>query len=121
MNVRRSGDIFCYSYRDPNLDNTRAVFSAVADFIEDFAAQGMPLDDIIIGAVNTTDPLLDPAGVCESQCVRALKGVTPEELARTRHELLATKPADLAAMADVLRKYAREGKFCTFSGTNGGA
>lgn len=93
MNVRRSGDIFCYSYRDPNLDNTRAVFSNVADFIEDFAAQGMPLDDIIIGAVNTTDPLLDPAGVCESQCVRALKGVTPEELAKTRHELLATKPA----------------------------
>lgn len=121
MNVRRSGDIFCYSYRDPNLDNTRAVFSNVADFIEDFAAQGMPLDDIIIGAVNTTDPLLDPADVCESQCVRALKGVTPEELAKTRHELLATKPADLAAMADVLRKYAREGKFCTFSGTNGGA
>ena len=121
MNVRRSGDIFCYSYRDPNLDNTRAVFSTVADFIEDFAAQGMPLDNIIIGAVNTTDPLLDPAGVCESQCVRALKGVTPEELAKTRHELLATKPADLAAMADVLRKYAREGKFCTFSGTNGGA
>ena len=121
MNVRRSGDIFCYSYRDPNLDNTRAVFSAVADFIENFAAQGMPLDDIIIGAVNTTDPLLDPAGVCESQCVRALKGVTPEDLAKTRHELLATKPADLAAMAGVLRKYAREGKFCTFSGTNGGA
>ena len=53
--------------------------------------------------------------------VAALKGVTPEELAKTRHELLATKPADLAAMADVLRKYAREGKFCTFSGTNGGA
>ena len=121
MNVRRSGDIFCYSYRDPNLDNTRAVFSAVADFIEDFAAQGMPLDDIIIGAVNTTDPLLDPAGVCESQCVRALKGVTPEDLAKTRHELLATKPADLAAMAGVLRKYACEGKFCTFSGANGGA
>lgn len=121
MNVRRSGDIFCYSYRDPNLDNTRAVFSAVADFIEDFAAQGIPLDDIIIGSVNTTDPLLDPAGVCESQCVRALKGVTPEELAKTRHELLATKPADLAAMAGVLRKYAHDGKFCTFSGANGGA
>jgi hypothetical protein len=24
-------------------------------------------------------------------------------------------------MAGVLRKYAREGKFCTFSGANGGA
>lgn len=112
MNVRRSGDIFCYSYRDPNLDNTRAVFSAVADFIENFAAQGMPLDDIIIGAVNTTDPLLDPAGVCESQCVRALKGVTPEELAKTRHELLGDqarrpcghgrRPAQIRARGKVL-------------------
>ena len=53
--------------------------------------------------------------------MRALKGVTPEELAKTRHELLATKPADLAAMAGVLRKYAHDGKFCTFSGANGGA
>ena len=48
-------------------------------------------------------------------------GVTPEDLAKTRHELLATKPADLAAMAGVLRKYAHDGKFCTFSGANGGA
>ena len=51
----------------------------------------------------------------------AWRYLTPEELTKTRHELLATKPADLAAMAGVLRKYAREGKFCTFSGTNGGA
>lgn len=40
MNVRRSGDIFCYSYRDPNLDNTRAVFSNVADFIQGFRGAG---------------------------------------------------------------------------------
>ena len=89
--------------------------------------------DICSGSVHAVDELAyDIIAMFETESrdmiireltekYRSTEGVTPEELAKTRHELLATKPADLAAMAGVLRKYAREGKFCTFSGANGGA
>ena len=30
----------------------------MADFLEEFVQQGMPLDDMIIGTLNTIDPLL---------------------------------------------------------------
>ena len=112
MSIRASGDLFCYSYRDPNLENTRAAFNGMADFLSDALAQGMPLDDLIIGTVNTTDPLLDPSGVCELECTRQLRGITPDDIARIRREILHTTPDDLLTQLDALRTFQQEGKFC---------
>ena len=112
MNVRANGDIYCYSYRDPHLTNAKAAFGSMADFLADFAGQDIPLDDIIIGTVNTTDPLLDPAGVCDLQCVRYLKGTTPQDIARIRREILGTTAEDLRRQVELLRTFAQNGKFC---------
>ena len=67
MGARLNGNLFSYSYRDPNLENTRAAYCGMADFLEEFVQQGMPLDDMIIGTLNTIDPLLDPAGICDQE------------------------------------------------------
>ena len=112
MNVRTNGDIFCYSYRDPNLKATQAAYGGMADFLEDFLAQGMPLDDIIIGTVNTTDPLLDPSGVCELACIRRLKGTTPEMIAQIRREILHCTAEELQKLSGLLRAYLADGHFC---------
>ena len=112
MNVRTNGDIFCYSYRDPNLKATQAAYGGMADFLEDFLAQGMPLDDIIIGTVNTTDPLLDPSGVCELACIRHLKGTTPEMIAQIRREILHCTAEELQKLSGLLRAYLADGHFC---------
>lgn len=112
MGIRTNGDVFCYSYRDPDLENTRAAYSGMADFLENFLAQGAPLGDIIIGAVNTTDPLLDPAGICELECVRRLKGTTPETIARIRREILSTTAEELSELLPVLREITTQSKFC---------
>ena len=76
----------------------------------------MPLDDIIIGTVNTTDPLLDPAGQCELSCRRYLKGTTNEDIATLRHEILDTTAADLRALIPTLRAYVENGIFCAVGG-----
>lgn len=112
MVVRANGDLICYSYRDPNLENTRSVYLGMADHLEAFLRQNPPLDDIVIGAVNTSDPLLDPAAVCELACIRHLKGITPQSLTQTRHELLDTTADDLAALAAVLRDCVADAKYC---------
>lgn len=36
MGARLNGDLFSYSYRDPNLENTRAAYCGMADFLEEF-------------------------------------------------------------------------------------
>lgn len=112
MSIRANGDIFCYSYRDPSLINTLNAYKGVADFIESVAVDSFPLDDIIIGTVNTTDPLLSPAEKCTLEAVRYLKGTTAESIAKIRKEILHTSSADLAKFAVLLRQYTEKAKLC---------
>lgn len=112
MAVRDNGDVFCYSYRDPNTENSRTAYCGIADFLDGFLNSGMPLDDIIIGTVNTTDPLLDPAGVCDRKCRQYLRGVTDADIDRTRSEILKTTPETLGKLSELLRGYISDGKFC---------
>ena len=118
MNVRSNGDVFCYSYRDPNVENSLAVYGGIPDFLAEFLSQGMPMDDIIIGTVNTTEPLLDPAGVCELECIRYLKGTTAADISRIRREILGTTAEKLLKLAEPLRAYAENGKFCAVGSKN---
>ena len=112
MNVRANGDIYCYSYRDPNLPNSAEVFAGLPGVLDEILGEGMPLDDIIIGTVNMTDPLLDPAGVCELNCRRYLKGTSTQDIAKLRHEILDTTDADLRALIPTLCGYVENGVFC---------
>lgn len=112
MNIRANGDIFCYSYRDPDLHGTRLAFSGMADFLTDALSQDIILDDIIIGTLGAVNPLLSPSGVCSLECIRYLKGITPEYLADIRRQILSTSPQELAEFTDTLREFSEKGKLC---------
>ncbi len=112
MGVQMNGHIFAYSFRDPNLAHTKAVYAGMADFLSEFVEQGMPLDEIIIGTLNMIEPLLSPAGVCDQECVRYLKCITNEDIAGIRREILATDSEALKPLVEVIRAYVAEGKFC---------
>ncbi len=112
MRVTIGGDVVCYSYRDPHLENSCTAFQSIPDFLKDFLEQQMPLDDIIIGTVNTTEPLLGPAEVCSTECLRYLNGISHEAIATLRKDILGTTPQKLSALIDTLRAYTAHGKFC---------
>lgn len=110
MGVQMNGDIFAYSYRDPDIGNTIEAYAGMADFLTEFLAQDMPLNDIIIGTVAMIDPLLSPAGICDLECVRYLKGITGEDIARVRREVIQTTADDLRALGHTLKEYVEDGK-----------
>lgn len=112
MSIRTNGDMFCYSYRDPNLSNTKKAFEGTVRFLEDYLKADQPLDDIIIGTVNTSDPLLDPSGICDSECLRYLKGITHGDIEKIRCEILDTSKEDLEKLLDSLKNFIKQGKFC---------
>ena len=112
MGVQMNGDIFAYSYRDPDLAGTVEAYAGMADFLTEFLAQDMPLDDIIIGTMAMIDPLLSPAGICDQECVRYLKGITFEDIARVRREVMQTTADDLRKLEDTLKAYVENGKYC---------
>lgn len=112
MGIQRNGNLFSYSYRDPNLENTKAVYQDMAAFLEEFTAQDMPLDDIIIGTISMVDPLLSPAGICDQECVRYLKGITKEDISQIRTQILTTTPQELEKLVEAVKAYVEKGKFC---------
>lgn len=110
MGVQMNGDIFVYSYRDPDLENTVEAYAGMADFLTEFLTQDIPLDDTIIGTIAMIDPLLSPAGICDQECVRYLKGITGEDVARVRREVMQTTTDDLRALEETLKAYVEDGK-----------
>lgn len=111
MRIRPSGDMFCYSYRDPDPENSRQAFLEVADALEEMLEE-MPLNDYIIGAVNSSDPLLDPSSRCQVGCIRYLKQSAPDAMTKLRCEILDTTKEELYTHIALLRDYAASGKFC---------
>lgn len=53
-----NGDLFAYSYRDPNPANTLQVFRAAPDYLRAFCRDWEPFDQLLIGAVSDAEPLL---------------------------------------------------------------
>lgn len=112
MNIRSDGDVFSYSYRDPDLENTKAAFGSISEFLTEYLEQDAPLDDIIIGTVNTTDPLIEPAERCVFECIRHLEGRAQEDIERIRKEILSTDTKALSELIDTIKMYEQDGKFC---------
>ena len=112
MSVRANGDLFCYSYRDPNVKKTVEVYRAMPGFIEAFLKQNTPIDDIIIGTVNVTDPLLSPKQRVAIELKRYLKGTTYEDICKVRKEVLETTPQDLNKLESVVKQLAENGTVC---------
>ena len=112
MSIRPNGDVLCYSYRDPKVETTKEAYLGIGEFLEEVLEEDMPLDDMIIGTVNSSDPLLDPAGICDLECSRYLKGITHEHVAQVRKEILETTGEDLKEMLEPLQGFLEKGKFC---------
>lgn len=112
MSIRVNGDMICYSYRDPKFDSAKAVYQGMSSFLEKMLDAGMPLDDLIIGTVNSSDPLMDPAGICAMECGRYLKGTTHQDIVQLRTEILETTKEDLEKLVEPLQAFLENGKFC---------
>lgn len=112
MRVQLGGNTFCYSYRDPNPNASKEAFFGMPEFLEDFLGQGAPIDDIIIGTVNSTEPLCDPSDILETETVRYFRGITHEDINTLRKQILTTTPEHLAKRLPELKKYLENSKFC---------
>lgn len=112
MSVKGNGDIFCYSYRDPDLEHTKEAYQHLSDALKEMLQEEMPLDDLIIGAVNMSEPLMDPESACNQACVRYLRGVTHDELVKMRREILNTSTQDILALIPVMELFENSGKYC---------
>lgn len=108
----RSGEGYFVSYRDPNLKETDEVFEGVADYLEHFDADERDMTKYVIGTISDLDtPLLPPYK--GSKALSAwYSGVTDEMLGEERRQVLEAQPADIRALAGIVRAILATGSFC---------
>ena len=113
IQVDRSGNLFSYSYRDPTPARTLEADAGASAFLRDFAQQqGADLDQYIISALNSLNPLLSPRDKGSLADGRWMNGYTREEAERIRREILYAKPEDLIRCGQWLDAFARDGAVC---------
>ena len=103
INVNSKGDVFCYSYRDPNPSRSMGIYRGAADYLHRFCENKEPFAELLIGAVSDGEPLLSAADESRIAVENALRDVTRETRRKERKELLNASYEDLLRFAGLLQ------------------
>ena len=112
IQIDRDGNIYSWSFRDPNPAKTLEADSEAAEYLRTFAEQGKNLDQYIISALNELNPLLSPGDKGSLADIRYMNGYTREEAERIRRQILYAVPEDLIRCAEWLEPFSRNGAVC---------
>lgn len=112
MQSGRSGNLFCYSYRDPSPARTLEVYRGMADFVKAFQQAGESLDKFIISTIAKTEPLLAPRqqGILADQLW--FTGLRYEDAVQERRQLLHATQEDLLNWCTMLENMANDAAIC---------
>ncbi len=118
MGVRSTGDVFCYSYRDPNPARSLSVYREAAAYLRKFCQNRESFEELLIGAVSDQEPLAAISAESRQVAERVLRGVTLEEKQRQRRELLSASYSDLLRFADLLEELSKQESICVVGGSS---
>jgi len=107
-----SGNIACWSYRDPSPAGSLQVYQGAADYLLELADSGTDLTSYIIGTIAAGEPLVSPAAKILSEDGRWFSGITYEVRTKLRHEMLDATPEDIREIASAMKQCLAEGTVC---------
>lgn len=113
MSAGRTGNLICYTYRDPSPARSLAIYKTIPDFLSELASSdAADLDGFIISTVSMTEPLLSPAAKGRAADDFYLSGFTDKDRIRVRTEMLETGAAELKDQLPALEDMAKESCIC---------
>lgn len=98
----KNGDVYFSSYRDPNLEETNAIYERIPEYLEHFEVDERDMTKYIIGAISEMDTPMTPCAKGRRSLLSWLSHVTDEDLQRERDEVLDAKVEDLRALAPMM-------------------
>lgn len=113
---RDTGDLFCYTYRDPKPARSLGVMRGAAAFIRDFIKNDPDLTGAILSAVSSVDPLRNADGRIVAGDARFFRGITEQEMVERYRTLIRTTPDDLLKLCEMLDRLAEEPSVCVTAG-----
>ena len=113
---RNSGDLFYYTYRDPQPVRSLEVMEKAPAYLRAFCGEEPDLTGFILGAVSALDPLRGEGARMTAAENRWFRGVGEEEIRRLYAQLIHTTPQDLLALVPALEELAAERALCVTAG-----
>lgn len=110
------GDVLFHSYRDPDAQRSLGVYRRAAEFLRRMCDANENIEQMLIGAISRTEPLLTPNQEAANAGANYLCGVGYEDLCRIRRELLGTTCASLRPYADLIEKITDDASVCVVGG-----
>ncbi len=108
----RNGPAAFYSYRDPHLRNTLAVYRRIAEFLKEFTADERDMTKYVIGTVSGLDTPLTPRMSGVRDLTAYMSGMTEEMAQATRDQILNASQEDIRALAPYVEAILSEEALC---------
>lgn len=109
----RNGNLYFYSYRDPNIESTFETYNNTADFIEKMDFSKDEIEKYTLGAVNEIDRPKSCTDILETSTIRFMNGITDEMLQKSRDEMLSVNIEDIHGFGQLLKKAVSEKNMVT--------
>ena len=114
--VRPDGDVQYMTYRDPNPARSLEKIAEAGAALKKFCKGGADIDKYVVSAIGKTEPYLSPRLETQRASELFLSGRTPDDIARVRAEILATKTDDLVRFAETLTDLSKGASVCVVGG-----
>ncbi len=116
FNGRDTGEMFFYTYRDPQPGRSLDVIAESAAFVRSFLADDPDLTGFILSAVSAVDPLRTSEEKITAAETRFFRGITEQQMIERYRTLIGTNRDDLIALCDILTDVAKDNAVCVIAG-----
>lgn len=117
-NFLRSGGMYMYSYRDPNLRKTLNIYDAAGKFLDKFNADEKSMTNYIIGAINNIDRPLNMEQKLKTAFARYITGISPEFQQKEREDILSATSTDIKNYSSMLENLANSPYVCVIGNSD---
>jgi Zn-dependent M16 (insulinase) family peptidase len=108
----RNGNLVFFSYRDPNLAETLAVYDEMADFLKNYDAGEREMIKYIIGTIGRLDVPLTPSMKAQRAAEQYIRGLSQADRQKERNQILDAKPDDIRELAKLVAAAMHENYLC---------
>ncbi|MCR4956546.1 MAG: insulinase family protein [Lachnospiraceae bacterium] len=95
----RSGRVVLSTYRDPNLEKSLEIFAKIPEYLADFDIEEREMTKYIIGTFGNVDAPMNPMAKGIRSASLYLRGITEEDLKKSRLETINATVEDIRALA----------------------
>ena len=110
--MKRSGDCFLVSYRDPHLAETLEIYRRLPAWLRELDKDERTMTKYIIGTISELDMPMNASAKGAFALLAYFTGITDEDLQKERTEILTAQPEQIRALADYMQAVVDSANIC---------